>query len=408
MSASLAATLVEIGMPKLSDSMEEATVLRWLRRPGEVVKKGDELVEVETDKATIVYEAERDGVLDSIVVDEGESAQLGAVIARLRVAGAVAPEPPEGAAAVRAAPPEESLPTLSGPRLSSESRPRATPIARRLAVELGVDLRAINGTGPSGRIVGADVRREAAGAAAAHEPMPDAGRGSVIEKVLSPTQRTIAHRMTESRADIPEFTLEAEIMMEAALHLREDLRAGGSEPLPSLNDLTVRAAALALRDFPALNASYSPGKAVHYGRVNVGIAVATEDSLLVPVVRDADAKSVFEIAAETRRLVAKARDRSIAVGNLEHGTFTVSNLGMFGVRRFHAVINRPQAAILAVGEVAKRAVIEGDTVVARTMMEVSLSCDHRIVYGAEAALFLGRVRLLLEHPTLLLIDRKRM
>jgi pyruvate dehydrogenase E2 component (dihydrolipoamide acetyltransferase) len=212
--------------------------------------------------------------------------------------------------------------------------------------------------------------------------------------------------MTESRADIPEFTLETDISMEAALRLREDLRLGGYDPLPSFNDFTVRAAALALRDFQALNASYLPGRTVRYARVNIGVAVATEDSLLVPTIRDADEKSIFEIAVETRRLAAAARGRTISLDDLEHGTFTVSNLGMFGIRRFHAVINRPQAGILAVGEVAKRAVVEDGAVVARTMMEVSFSCDHRIVYGAEAARFLGRIRELLEHPALLLVDPK--
>jgi pyruvate dehydrogenase E2 component (dihydrolipoyllysine-residue acetyltransferase) len=193
--------------------------------------------------------------------------------------------------------------------------------------------------------------------------------------------------------------------MGAARALREDLRAGGLEPLPSYNDLVVRAAALALRDFPNLNSAYETGKTLHFGRVNIGVAVAGEDALLVPTVRDADTKTIFEIAAETRALAERVRDRKVTADDLADGTFTVSNLGMFGVRRFTAVINPPQVAILAVGEVADRPVVVDGRLVAGTTMEVALSCDHRVVYGAEAARFLGRLRELLEHPTLLIVDR---
>jgi pyruvate dehydrogenase E2 component (dihydrolipoamide acetyltransferase) len=246
--------------------------------------------------------------------------------------------------------------------------------------------------------VAADLPAEAAPSA----PPASDGRGAVTEVAHTPTQRTIAERMAESRSSIPEFTLEADIEMERAAALRDDLRAGGIEPVPSFNDLVVRAAALALEDFPALNASFGAGTTRRYERINVGVAVATDDALVVPTIRDANRKSVLEIAAESRRLAAAARDRSLRAEDLADGTFTVSNLGMFGVRTFHAVINPPQAAILAVGEVARRAVVDGDELVARTMMDVALSCDHRVVYGAEAARFLQRLRQLLEHPTLLL------
>ena len=227
------------------------------------------------------------------------------------------------------------------------------------------------------------------------------------EIALTSTQRTIAQRMSQSRTEIPEFTLEAEIDMESAARMRDDLRESGREPLPSFNDLVVRAAALALREFPGLNASYADGKVRRYGRVNVGVAVATDDALFVPTILDADEKSVFELAAESRRLAEKVRGRSIALDDLADGTFTVSNLGMFGVRRFTAVINHPQAAILAVGEVALRPAVGPDgSLVARRLMDVALSCDHRAVYGADAARFLQRLRNLLEHPVLLVIDRK--
>lgn len=390
---------VEIGMPRLSDSMEEATVSRWLKRPGDSVTRGDELVEVETDKATVVYEAEQSGVLEEIVVDEGATAALGAVIARLRVAGAKA-SPAAPARSLATATPAAAVAAVALPRPGREGRRRATPVARRLARELGVSLDGVDGTGPGGRIVRADVR----GVARHGTATAAAGRGIVTERPQTPTQRTIAQRMTESRAQIPEFTIEMEIAMGAARRLRDELRGGGFDPPPSYNDLVVRAVALALRNFPNLNAAYETDRTLRFSRINVGVAVAREDALLVPTVRDADTKTIFEIAAETRALAERARDHRVTAADLADGTFTVSNLGMFGVRRFNAVINPPQVAILAVGDVADRPVVVDGELVAGTTMDVALSCDHRVVYGAEAARFLGRVRELLEHPTLLIVE----
>jgi pyruvate dehydrogenase E2 component (dihydrolipoamide acetyltransferase) len=389
-------SLIEIGMPRLSDSMEEATVLRWLKQPGDHVSRGEPLVEVETDKATIVYESEAGGVLEEIVVEDGGTAALGAVIARLRPDDEQA-RPSTAAAQERPAPAEHAArPARRAARAAKAGRARATPIARRLATQLSVVLDGVDGTGPGGRIVAADVRAAATA---------DGGRDSVTEIPHSPTQRTIAARMSESRSSIPEFTLEAEIDMDGAGALREELKHGGREPVPSYNDLVVRAVALALRDFPALNASYAPGKTIRHGQINIGIAVDTEEALLVPTIRGADGKSVFEIAEESRRLAERGRARALRPDELDGGTFTVSNLGMFGVRRFHAVINPPQAAILAVGDVAPRAVVDSSgAVVARKTMDVALACDHRVVYGAEAARFLQRLRHLLEHPLALVIE----
>jgi pyruvate dehydrogenase E2 component (dihydrolipoyllysine-residue acetyltransferase) len=220
--------------------------------------------------------------------------------------------------------------------------------------------------------------------------------------VLTATQRTIAQRMAASRAEIPEFTLEAEIDMEAAAAMREELRELGREPLPSFNDFVVKATALALRRHPALNSSYAGDRVLRFDRVNVGIAVATEDALYVPTIHDADACSVFEIARLARELIDRVGNGTIALDDLREGTFTVSNLGMYGVRRFQAVINPPQAAILAVGEVARRpAVGVNGEILARFQMDVVLSCDHRVVYGAQAAQFLQTLKSLLEHPVAL-------
>jgi pyruvate dehydrogenase E2 component (dihydrolipoamide acetyltransferase) len=389
------ATLLEIPMPRLSDQGDEATVIKWLKQPGDTVARGEPLVEIETDKATMVYEAEFEGVLDEIVVDEGTTAPLGETIARAHGAGrAPSASPPEQAPAASTGPPPAAPASAppAGTNGGKAGRHRATPVARRLAAELGVSLEGMSGTGPGGRIVRADVRDAA--------PATAPAGGDEVE--LTPTQRTIAQRMTESRAQIPEFTLEAEIDMEAAAGARDELRTLGREPLPSFNDLVVKAAALALRKHPALNSSWADGRIKRHQQVNVGIAVATDDALYVPTMPDADMLPIFELAGLARDRIDKVLGGTITSEELRDGTFTVSNLGMFGVRRFHAVINPPQAAILAVGEVSRRPVVAEDgAIVARYRMDVALSCDHRVVYGAQAAKFLQTLATLLERPVAL-------
>lgn len=379
-------------MPRLSDQMEEATVIRWLKGVGDTVVKGDELVEVETDKSTVVYEAETDGMLVEILVECGGAAALGAVIARLRLPG-------ESADAARtAATPAVTVPTVA---VARPGRPRATPVARRTAAELNIALDGVHGTGQGGRIVRADVRLAAAQAPATPPAASTTGfdKGVAETVALTATQRTIARRMVESKTTIPDFVLSAEIDMVAAAGLRNDLKALRPDDALSLNDLVVKAVAVALREFPLLNASHVDGAVVRHSRINVGIAVATDDALLVPAIFDADRKPLAEIARESRALAERARNRTITAAELTEGTFTVSNLGMFGIRSFTAVINPPQVAILAVGAVTRRAVVEeSGAIVARERMDVSLSSDHRIVYGAEGARFLARVRELLERP----------
>ena len=367
-------------MPKLSDSMADAVIVRWLKSPGDAFSKGDALIEVETDKATVVYEAESDGTLDSILVPEGARASIGDPIATLS----------RGDRGLAAAPDQAS----------AAQRPNATPVARRAAVELGVSLHGIVGTGAAGRITHEDVERaasEAGGAVPSLEAVRG-GKGDVRVLELTSTQATIALRMVESATTIPSFAVSIDIDMS----LISALRAGSRdqrEDAPSLNDFVVKAVAAALREFPRFNASYVDDKVECYSRINVGIAVATDDALLVPVVRDADRKTISEIAAETRRLADAARRRALAPQDLHDGTFTVSNLGMFGVRSFTAIIDPPQAAILAVG-VARRAPVEDahGGLVFRDLMTGTLSCDHRVVYGADGAQFLSRVRELLERP----------
>lgn len=401
---------IDVVMPRLSDQMEEATILRWLRGVGDAVEKGDELVEVETDKATVVYEAEAAGVVSEILAADGAVVQLGAVIARIRARGENEGAP-GSAAAPAAAPTASATPSATAAPAAAmtavapaeSGRPRATPVARRTARELGFALATVQGTGPGGRIVRADVRRAAESAGAAGPAAaPAAGasdRGAATRVPLTATQRTIARRMVESTTTIPHFQLTVEIDMTKAVVLRAELKSLRPDDAPSLNDLVVKAVALALREFPSVNASFDRDAIVQHGRVNVGVAVATDDALLVPTIFDADRKSIFEIGRDARALAERVRSRAVTAAELGGGTFTVSNLGMLGIRRFTAVINPPQLAILAVGEIARVPVFdENGAVVARDRLEVTLSSDHRVIYGADGARFLGRVRELLERP----------
>jgi pyruvate dehydrogenase E2 component (dihydrolipoyllysine-residue acetyltransferase) len=368
----------ELTMPKLSDSMAEAVIIRWLVSPGEAFDRGAGLVEVETDKATVVYEAEAAGTLDSILVPEGASAAIGDPIAMLA----------NGAGEV------------AQPQVSDGKRPNATPVARRKAVELGVSLHGLAGTGPGGRITQEDVERAAGapGEPARDVPVEAGGKGDVETVELTATQATIARRMEESAKTIPVFTVSADVDMSLIAELRRGVREE-REDAPSLNDFVVKAAASALQAYPRFNASFAGGRIECYSRINVGVAVATDDALLVPVVRDADRKSLAEIAAETRRLAEGARTRSLRPDDLADATFTVSNLGMFGVRSFTAIVDPPQVAILAVGGVRRAPVDDADRgVVFRDLMTVTLSCDHRAVYGADGAQFLSRLRELLQRP----------
>jgi pyruvate dehydrogenase E2 component (dihydrolipoamide acetyltransferase) len=442
-------------MPRLSDSMEEGTILRWLKSVGDEVKRGEELVEIETDKANMTYESTDEGVLVEIVAQEGDTLPIGEVIARIGERGEVkgdgkpaapteapteeakpAQKQPSADEADRAPRPEprERAPVAQQAAEGVDGRVRASPIARRMAGELGVELARIEGTGPGGRIVKADVEAAAAGAPRAPEverpreaappaekpppervpavearvreapppPPPETAKGEVEVVELNRLQTTIARRMSESKATAPHFYLQMEIGMSEAVRLREQLKQLAREqtPAPTFNDMVVKACALALRDFPRANGAYRDGKVELYSRVNVGVAVASRDALVVPTIFDADRKSLGEIAVEARALAAKVRDGKVTPPELSGGTFTVSNLGMYGIENFSAVINPPQAALLSVGAVALKPVVDeaSGEIVARHMMGVTLACDHRILYGADGAQFLGRVRELLEQP----------
>lgn len=322
----------DVVMPRLSEGMEQGTILKWLVEDGAEVRRGQALVEIETDKATVTHEAGADGVLE-IVAAEGDTLPTGALIARIGAGGGSSPE--------AVAPP---------------TAPAETGTAK----------------------------------------------GDVTRVEPTRTQQGLARRMAESKATIPEFTLGADVDMENAVALRTQLAALGDRPAPTYNDMVVKACALALRQFPRANGAYRDGRFELYGRVNVGVAVAAHEALVVPTIFDADRRSLAEIAVTTRTLAGRARSGEITQPELSGGTFTVSNLGMYGVTAFTAVINPQQAAVLAVGAIAPRAVPADGAIVTRHVMPVTLACDHRILYGADAAQFLARIRELLESPVALL------
>ncbi|HEV3093078.1 MAG TPA: dihydrolipoamide acetyltransferase family protein [Solirubrobacteraceae bacterium] len=398
--------MTDVVMPRLSDTMEEGTILRWLKQDGEHVARGEELVEIETDKASMTYASDREGTLQR-VAQEGDTLAVGEPIARIG----------EGTPAAPIATPHQTTPNGTPDR---PERVKASPLARRVANETGVDLAEVTGSGPGGRIVKADVEAQAGPAPTASEKTPAepapaptvsdvaAAKGETSTVELSRTQRTIARRMAESKATIPDFTLTADVDMEACVALRAELKRLSHDEAPTYNDMIVKACALALREHPRANGSYRDGRFELHSRVNVGVAVAvdsgdpTSGALVVPTVFDADGKALGEIARETRTLAQRVRDGSITPPELGGGTFTVSNLGMYGIRQFTAIVNPPQAAILAVGAVEPRAVVvRKKKIAARQQMSVTLACDHRILYGADAALFLARVRELLEEPAAL-------
>jgi pyruvate dehydrogenase E2 component (dihydrolipoamide acetyltransferase) len=417
----------DIVMPRLSDSMEEGVVLKWLKEPGDEVVIGEEIVEIETDKANMAYEADVEGTMIELLVGVGESAPIGAVIARVGDAGAELPA--QGSAAEAAGPAAAADPPLppvakassatvpptaspTAPAASKNGRVKASPLARRVASELGVDISGLSGTGPGGRIVKKDVESAAstgtapapsvpAPSAAPASPAPtETAKGSVEVIELTKLQQVVSRRMSESKATAPHFYLTTEVDMGAAVAARARIKeiSGEGEVVPSFNDMVVKACAIALKKFPRANGAYKDGRFELYSRINVGIAVAANDALVVPTIFDADKKGLREIAADARSLAGKVRDGGITPPELSGGTFSVSNLGMYGIKSFGAIVNSPQAGILAVGEIADRPVVKDGQVVPGKLMEMTLSCDHRILYGADGAEFLAEIKRILQEP----------
>ena len=433
-------------MPKLSDTMEEGTIVEWKRKSGDQVKSGDVLAEVESDKATFDLEADADGVLQ-ILVEQGVPAKIGAPIARIGDASAApAPQPKakpkepetppqvaeERAPAQKSAPPQETPSSPPPPQAAappreqggeappprkrggeeSDGQVKASPLARRLAEEMGVDLSSIQGTGPEGRIVKEDVL--AAGSSRPKterrrpQPVVERPSGPDVETVEpSRMQATIARRMAEAKSTVPEFQVTVEARVDLAVSLRQQLKDSvpGAEKV-TMTDFLVRACALALRKFPEVNSSWVDGKFQRKRSINIGLAVAPSQGmgLLVPVVHDADLKDIIQISIESRQVIERARSGRPAEGDLSGATFSISNLGMFGVDEFTAIINPPEAAILAVGAIKDVPVVEDGRIVPGKVMRMTLSVDHRVFYGATAAQFMAEVKRLIENPVALLVQ----
>ncbi len=419
--------MTAILMPKLSDSMEQGTILSWLKASGDEIEIGDDLLEIETDKSTVPYAAEAAGTLE-ILAQEGTTVAVGEVIAHV---GAASSERPLGSAAVEmaSAAAQPVAVTSNGGSAANGGGARkslATPVARRVAAVHGLSLEDISGTGPLGRITRADVLKRAgldddASALPSVRPSApavdvDRGRSPApaievergMPRVFGPgttrrepsrLQAVIARRMAQAKATIPHFQVQTEVAMDAALALRVELKqAAGEGPVPSVNDFIIKAAALALCDHPLARGSYVDDAFFLHEAINVGMAVAAGDALVVPTIFDADVKSLGEIGREARRLASAVRGGTIAPTELEGGTFTVSNLGMFGMTAITPVINPPQAAILGVGAARETLARVDGEIADRTLLTLTLSCDHRILYGADAAQFLARIRELLETP----------
>ena len=403
-----------VTLPQLGQGMESGTIVRWLKAEGDPVRKNEPLYELDTDKVTQEVESDVDGVLLEIVVREGE-VQVGSTIAMIEPGDAAEAASPDGAAdADSASPPvagdgtaaAEASPSLAPAVSAGGGRIKASPLARRIARERGVDLTTLAGSGPDGRIVAEDVEKapaagDRATAGVPAPPPPPSGEAEVVP--MTSTRKTIARRLTDAWA-APVFQLGVSIDMTAALHLREQLveRLAEGEVKPTVNDLLTRLVGVALLRHRAVNATFDGESVTRHPGAHVGMAVAAPNGLIVPVIRDADRRSVQEIARVRADLVGRARAGKLTLADLDGGTFTISNLGMFGVDEFVAVLNPPQVAILAVGAVKETPVVVDGHVTVAPLMHVTLTCDHRAIDGADGAEFLRTVVALVEQPALAL------
>jgi pyruvate dehydrogenase E2 component (dihydrolipoamide acetyltransferase) len=417
----------DILMPALSPTVTEGKLARWLKKPGDAIVPGDVIAEIETDKAMMEVEAIDEGTLGEIKVPEGtEGVAVNAVIATMVGGDEPAPKAKVPAPEKRAEAPkkvEEPKPADDAapppkPSLNGHAQPTriiATPLARRLAKQGGIDLSAIKGSGPHGRIVKADLDSapKAAQFQPATAPLTKGQDAKQLADLLgmkyearpnSGFRKTIARRLTEAKQTVPHFYLTLDCRIDALLELRKKLNASAGEGgKVSVNDFIIRASALALRKIPDANVSWSDDAILAYQDVDISVAVATPNGLITPIIKQADTKSLRQIVGEMRDLAARARDGKLKPQEYQGGTFSISNLGMFGIREFAAVINPPQSCILAVGNGEQRAVVEDGELKIATLMTVTLSVDHRAVDGALGAEYLGAFKVLLEDPYSLLL-----
>jgi pyruvate dehydrogenase E2 component (dihydrolipoamide acetyltransferase) len=413
--------MAEVTMPRLSDTMEEGTIASWLKKPGDQVARGEVIAQIETDKATMDLTAFEAGTLQEILAPEGSTVQIGKPVARIGsvapVSARAAPAAPAEAPAARAPePPATAQPAPPPPARAAEpaepaadGKVRASPVARHIAAEHGLDLAQIQGSGPQGRVIRSDVEAALATSPtpappqaprAPSQPQPQPAAGD--EKVqLSQMRRTIARRMAESTRAVPHFFLTVTVDATELVKLRTQITEQGVKV--SFNDLVVKGAALALRKVPEVNVSFAEDSLIKHAQVHIGIAVATERGLIVPVIRNVDQKALSQIAQEARDLAERAQAGKLQPNDYIGGTFTVSNLGMFGVEQFNAVINPPEAAILAVGAIVKEPADYQGEIALRDRMRLTLSVDHRALDGATGARYLQALKELFEKPLLLLV-----
>ena len=421
-------------MPKLSDTMSEGTLVKWLKKEGDTVAIDEDIAEVETDKATMTMPTFDEGILYKIYVKEGETVVLGASLALILEPGE---EPPAGADQAPGAAPAEKpaeakaeTPAAEKAEASAESEPaapaakspapvassapatggriKASPLARKHAEEHGIDLRRVAGSGPGGRIIKKDVLNAPAGGGGGSSlgllPAPASRADQTIP--LTGMRRVIAQRLLESKTTIPHFYLNIEIDTEPLMTLREQVNAASTAnggPKYTVNDFIMRATVLATDAVPAVNASFQGDSILQLGEINLSVAVAIEEGLVTPVIRSAQMKSIKELAAELKDLAARAKEKKLAPAEMQGGTITISNLGAFGIGNFDAIINPPQAAILAIGTITKQPVVNAaNQIVPGQRMWIGMSCDHRVIDGAIGARFLSELKRFLETPVLLI------
>lgn len=398
---------VEIVMPRMSDTMEKGTIARWLKHEGQEVTKGEPIAEIETDKATMQLESYAGGVLQRILLPEGQSAPIGTPIATIGQAGeqqAAKAAAPAAAAPAPAPVATSAVATPPPPALKQEAHERilASPIARRLAEELNIDLRTVTGTGPGGRITREDVESVASEQRGAPPPSPAEPAAGPVEQPVTRMQETIARRMVQSKTTVPHFYVTTEVDMSAAARLRQQLIEGWPDVRVSFSDMIVKAVGLALKAHPLVNASWHGDEIEYHEDVNVGYAVAMEGGLLVPVLHDVAKTDLRTLSAKLKDLVKRTREGKSQAGDFEGGTFTISNLGQYPVEDFLAIINPPESGILAVGRIAKKAIVRDDSIAIAEVVHLSLSADHRVFYGATAGEFVGTLKEHLEQPFSLL------
>lgn len=394
-------------MPALGVAQQTGTLLKWLKAEGQTVTKGEPLMEIETDKATVEIEAAASGILAQVSAKAGAEVPVGQTIAWILAPGEalpatepaiVSPTPkhPVSQAEARGDGSATIPTTITVAEFSAPSGGRilASPKAKRIAKEQGIELGSLSGSGPEGSILARDVLRSAAENI---RPVTPISPRNIIP--LSPMRRIVGQRMTQSKQRAPHFYISMEVDMTGVRQLRAIAKEGGDESIPSINDYILHACARALRTFPSLNSSFTEQGIEQHSDINLGVAVALEEGLVVPVIRNADQLSLIELAQQSRQLADKAQNKKLFPLDYEGGTFTVSNLGMLGVDSFTAIINPPQAAILAVGRVAPRIVADDGMVAIKSMMTATLSADHRVVDGAIAARFLRELKQLLEQTT---------